>query len=160
MDYYEIQQLAKKYNVASSKLPFQKFVVLTLGTTSAGKSSFINHFFGYPFHSFILLPSHILSERGYIELEEGTWGVRGWLSVGWGQSPIAQNRYLVLEWKKRQMLNKISVSRLWKWFPRLSLRSTLDHIRRPTPIGTASHVSRAHFLIPTLASQVDMVFWS
>jgi len=45
-DYYDVQQLAKKYTVSPSKLPFQKFVVLTLGTTSAGKSSYINHFFG------------------------------------------------------------------------------------------------------------------
>lgn len=35
-DYYNIQKIAKRWDVAPSKLPFQKFVVLSLGTTSAG----------------------------------------------------------------------------------------------------------------------------
>eukprot|EP01133_Synstelium_polycarpum_P015332 gene15332-18171_t len=45
-DYWLIRRLMKKWDLLPKKLPFPKFLVVVLGTTSAGKSSFINNFFG------------------------------------------------------------------------------------------------------------------
>lgn len=47
-DYWKIKQLMKRWHLTPKKLPFDKFVVLLLGVTSAGKSAFVNHFFTLP----------------------------------------------------------------------------------------------------------------
>lgn len=44
-DYQDIRKLSERWNVPPKRMPFQKFVISCLGTTSAGKSSFINHFY-------------------------------------------------------------------------------------------------------------------
>lgn len=45
-DLDRLQALSAYWQVETREIPFEKFVVLVLGTTSAGKSSWINHFFG------------------------------------------------------------------------------------------------------------------
>eukprot|EP01126_Amoeba_proteus_P066012 TRINITY_DN9485_c0_g1_i7.p1 TRINITY_DN9485_c0_g1~~TRINITY_DN9485_c0_g1_i7.p1 ORF type:complete len:435 (-),score=82.94 TRINITY_DN9485_c0_g1_i7:885-2189(-) len=45
-DYEKVKELMKRWNVIPSKLPFEKFAILVQGTTSAGKSSYVNNFFG------------------------------------------------------------------------------------------------------------------
>uniref|UniRef100_A0A6B2L0E9 PX domain-containing protein n=1 Tax=Arcella intermedia TaxID=1963864 RepID=A0A6B2L0E9_9EUKA len=45
-DYETMKQMMKRWEIVPTKLPFEKFVVLVLGTTSAGKSSWVNNFFG------------------------------------------------------------------------------------------------------------------
>jgi hypothetical protein len=35
-DYYRVRQLMKRWELVPKKLPFEKFVVLVLGSTSAG----------------------------------------------------------------------------------------------------------------------------
>lgn len=44
-DYEDIRRLSERWQIPPKKFPFQKFVISCLGTTSAGKSSFINHFY-------------------------------------------------------------------------------------------------------------------
>lgn len=45
-DYKEIRSMLAANNVEPKKLPFGKFLVLLLGTTSTGKSAYVNHIFG------------------------------------------------------------------------------------------------------------------
>lgn len=44
-DYQDIRKLSERWHVPPKRMPFQKFVISCLGTTSAGKSSFINYFY-------------------------------------------------------------------------------------------------------------------
>lgn len=46
MDYKQVRELMMRWDLTPKKLPFEKFLVVVLGTTSAGKSAFVNHFFG------------------------------------------------------------------------------------------------------------------
>jgi hypothetical protein len=63
MDYKYVRELMMRWDLTPKKLPFEKFLyesfnisylifvytshrVVVLGTTSAGKSAFVNHFFG------------------------------------------------------------------------------------------------------------------
>lgn len=45
-DYLEIRNLLSYYEIIPKKMPFNKYVVLLLGTTSTGKSAYVNHLFG------------------------------------------------------------------------------------------------------------------
>jgi hypothetical protein len=61
-DYWQVKQYMKAWDLTPKKLPFEKFVVLVLGTTSAGKSAFINHFLGYAIFG-LCNPTHSLLRR-------------------------------------------------------------------------------------------------
>lgn len=45
-DYLDIRNLLSYYEIIPKKMPFNKYVVLLLGTTSTGKSAYVNHLFG------------------------------------------------------------------------------------------------------------------
>jgi len=45
-DYYTARALMEQWKLTPKKLPFPKFVTLLLGSTSSGKSAFVNHHFG------------------------------------------------------------------------------------------------------------------
>lgn len=45
-DYHAARGLMEQWKLAPKKLPFPKFVTLILGSTSSGKSAFVNHHFG------------------------------------------------------------------------------------------------------------------
>jgi hypothetical protein len=47
-DYFRVRQLMKRWDLVPKKLPFEKFVVLLLGSTSAGKSALVNHLVKIP----------------------------------------------------------------------------------------------------------------
>lgn len=45
-DYHQARTLMEMWKLTPKKLPFPKFVTLLLGSTSSGKSAFVNHHFG------------------------------------------------------------------------------------------------------------------